>query len=105
MSSQTVLINLSRGGVVDEEALLLALQRRSIAGAAMDVFAVEPGGSTTSSLLRTLQHDDDENPLPLVVTPHLAWFSEATIKNLQRMVKENVEGWFAGTLPAQNIVI
>ncbi|TYT60419.1 D-2-hydroxyacid dehydrogenase [Natrialba swarupiae] len=42
MASDSVLINLARGGVVDEEALITALQRGEIAGAALDVFTTEP---------------------------------------------------------------
>ncbi|MCW8173667.1 hypothetical protein D8S78_23815 [Natrialba swarupiae] len=49
MASDSVLINLARGGVVDEEALITALQRGEIAGAALDVFTTEPFPRTRHS--------------------------------------------------------
>lgn len=62
MKPTAVLINVARGGVVVESDLLAALQARRIAGAAMDVFSVEP--LPADSPLLTLDN--------LVVTPHLA---------------------------------
>ncbi len=62
MKPSAVLINVARGGVVVESDLIEALQTRRIAGAAMDVFSVEP--LPADSPLLTLDN--------LVVTPHLA---------------------------------
>ena len=62
MKKTAVLINVARGGVVDESALVTALREREIAGAAMDVYAIEP--LPADSELLTLDN--------LVVTPHLA---------------------------------
>ena len=62
MKPTAVLVNVARGGVVVESDLLAALQARRIAGAAMDVFSVEP--LPADSPLLTLDN--------LVVTPHLA---------------------------------
>ncbi len=62
MKKTAVLINVARGGVVDESALVTALREREIAGAAMDVYAIEP--LPADSDLLTLDN--------LVVTPHLA---------------------------------
>ncbi|HEV2552664.1 MAG TPA: 2-hydroxyacid dehydrogenase [Bosea sp. (in: a-proteobacteria)] len=62
MKKTAVLINVARGGVVDESALVTALRARAIAGAAMDVYAIEP--LPADSELLTLDN--------LVVTPHLA---------------------------------
>lgn len=62
MKKTAVLINVARGGVVDESALVTALRDREIAGAAMDVYAIEP--LPADSDLLTLDN--------LVVTPHLA---------------------------------
>lgn len=62
MKKTAVLINVARGGVVDESALVTALRAREIAGAAMDVYAIEP--LPADSDLLTLDN--------LVVTPHLA---------------------------------
>jgi phosphoglycerate dehydrogenase-like enzyme len=62
MKKTAVLVNVARGGVVAEDALIEALRNREIAGAAMDVFAVEP--LPADSPLLALDN--------LVVTPHLA---------------------------------
>ena len=62
MKKTAVLVNVARGGVVDEAALIAALRARTIAGAAMDVFSIEP--LPADSELLTLDN--------LLVTPHLA---------------------------------
>lgn len=70
MQRHALIVNVARGGIVDEEALAEALRQGSIAGAALDVFAQEP---TTSSPLFDLDN--------VVVTPHLgASTSEAQDK-------------------------
>ncbi|KAE8373959.1 D-isomer specific 2-hydroxyacid dehydrogenase [Aspergillus bertholletiae] len=91
MPAQTVLINVARGGIVDEEALFHALKEESISGAAVDVYANEPIGRGDSPLL-----SPDAETLNLVLTPHLAWFSERTLQNLQAAVKSTVERWCIG---------
>jgi D-3-phosphoglycerate dehydrogenase len=62
MKKTAVLINVARGGVVNEAELVVALRNREIAGAAMDVYSVEP--LPADSDLLTLDN--------IVVTPHLA---------------------------------
>ena len=62
MKKTAVLVNCARGGVVNEADLVDALRAREIAGAAMDVYAIEP--LPPESELLTLDN--------LVVTPHLA---------------------------------
>jgi phosphoglycerate dehydrogenase-like enzyme len=62
MKKTAVLINCARGGVVNEAELVVALRDREIAGAAMDVYAIEP--LPADSELLTLDN--------IVVTPHLA---------------------------------
>jgi lactate dehydrogenase-like 2-hydroxyacid dehydrogenase len=91
MSPHAVLINVARGGIVDEQALLDALKRGAIAGAATDVYAVEPAGRSDSPLL-----SDEAKGLNLVLTPHLAWYSEKTLQNLQASLKNTVEKWCVG---------
>jgi glycerate dehydrogenase len=91
MSQHAVLINVSRGGVVDEEALVKALRENKIAGAATDVFFKEPAGPENSPLLAEGTED-----LNLVVTPHLAWLSQRTAKGYSKLLKDGVERWFTG---------
>ncbi|KAF7597541.1 hypothetical protein BBP40_000019 [Aspergillus hancockii] len=98
MSHHAVLINVSRGGVVDEAALVKALRENQIAGAATDVFLKEPAGPETSTLLEKGTED-----LNLVVTPHLAWLSQRTAKGYSQLLKDGVEGWFTGE--RNNIVV
>ena len=62
MKPTAILVNVARGGVVNEAELVVALRNRVIAGAAMDVYAIEP--LPADSELLTLDN--------LVVTPHLA---------------------------------
>ncbi|GAA2008564.1 C-terminal binding protein [Nakamurella flavida] len=63
-----VLVNVSRGGLVDEAALVEALTDGHLAGAALDVFADEP--LPQASPLRSAPN--------LVLTPHIAWYSSAS---------------------------
>ena len=66
MKKTAYLINVSRGGIVDEKALYEALKEKWIAGAALDVFEKEP--CSPDNPLFTLDN--------IVVTPHIAWFTE-----------------------------
>lgn len=90
-SHHTVVINVSRGGVVNEEAIVKALKEEKIGGAATDVFFEEPAGPDNSVLL-----GEDTKDLNLVVTPHLAWLAQKTLVNQSQMVKRIVEEWTAG---------
>ncbi|GAF13725.1 D-3-phosphoglycerate dehydrogenase [Bacillus sp. JCM 19045] len=81
MKQTAYLINVSRGGIVDETALVEALQQKEIAGAALDVFEQEP-----------VPHD---HPLlhcdQFLCTPHMAWYSEqAAIELKQKVAQEAV---------------
>jgi phosphoglycerate dehydrogenase-like enzyme len=89
MHRSAVLVNISRGGIVDEAALIKALEGEIIAGAASDVFIQEPADSGNSIMVAA-------RGLNLVLTPHIAWVSSTTTGNLQRIVRENVEAWCAG---------
>jgi glycerate dehydrogenase len=91
MSKQAVLINVARGGIVDEKALVEALRDGEISGAGLDVFANEPIGRGDSPLL-----EGEADGLNLVLSPHLAWFAERTLENLQTGVKKTVEQWCVG---------
>lgn len=79
------LINVSRGTVVDEQALVDALKQKRIAGAGMDVVAVEP--HVPPELLAM------DN---VVVLPHLASGTRETRKVMGDMVLENIECYLAG---------
>ncbi|KAL4914052.1 D-isomer specific 2-hydroxyacid dehydrogenase [Aspergillus aurantiobrunneus] len=91
MSPHAVVINVSRGGTVDEEALFQALRERRISGAATDVFEEEPAGPGTTPLLAGEAKD-----LNLIATPHLAWLSQRTSVNYAAKLKKAVDCWAAG---------
>ncbi|MDH5632209.1 MAG: 2-hydroxyacid dehydrogenase [Gammaproteobacteria bacterium] len=90
MKKSALLINTARGGIVDETALLRALEDEQIGGAGIDVLAVEPPVDV-SCLLKA----DRPN---LVVTPHIAW---ASVQSRQRLINEvarNIAAYQAGEL-------
>jgi D-3-phosphoglycerate dehydrogenase / 2-oxoglutarate reductase len=74
------LINVARGGLVDESALLEALDESRLAGAGLDVLAVEPAPAG---------HPLIGHPR-VVMTPHSAWYSEEAMRDLQRLLAEDV---------------
>lgn len=100
MSTAAVLINVSRGGVVDEVALLQALRDGEIAGSATDVFVTEPsnaGHHWKEGDTPLLQVSAEEaHALNLVVTPHVAWYTQDTFQSYISTFKNNVESWVAG---------
>ncbi|TVY30687.1 Glycerate dehydrogenase [Lachnellula hyalina] len=89
MDSRSLLVNVARGGVVDEDALVKALQNGWISGAAVDVFASEPVTPSTSPLLA----DGIPN---LTLSPHVAWYADSSIKNVQATINSNIESFVAG---------
>ena len=89
MKPSALLINTSRGGVVDEAALVRALQEKRLGGAALDVFEVEP--LPAGSLLRSMEQ--------VTLTPHYAASSQDSIKHLQRTVTDSVEAMLRGHWP------
>lgn len=99
MNPHAVIVNISRGGIINEAAAVAALREGLIAGYATDVFEVEPAeGAKDSPLLAPEARD-----LNLTVTPHVAWFGERTRSNLVKMLKENIESFIAGS--PQNEVV
>jgi D-3-phosphoglycerate dehydrogenase / 2-oxoglutarate reductase len=75
MKPQALLINTSRGGLVDTAALLSALTSKSIAGAALDVIEEEP----LSGDHELLQFKN------VVINSHIAWYSSHSVIELQRL--------------------
>ncbi len=88
MKRSAILINTARGGIVNEAALLTALQSGQIAGAGVDVLSEEPPRLGNPLL-------DAELP-NLLVTPHVAWASVETVEKLAEQLIGNVEAFLQG---------
>lgn len=88
MKSDALLINTSRGAVVDNRALATALRERRIGGAAIDVLDVEP-----PPLDHPLLADDIPN---LIVTPHSAWAGRQARQKVVDETVANIRAFVAG---------
>jgi phosphoglycerate dehydrogenase-like enzyme len=86
MRPTAYLVNTSRGPLVDENALINALKNRTIAGAALDVYDVEP--LAESHPLRSLDN--------VLATPHIGFVTEDTYRIFYRDTVENVTAWLSG---------
>lgn len=98
MRPDAILVNVARGGIVVEDALLKALQDGKIAGAGVDVFDTEPASPETSVLLET-----EADGVNLVVTPHTAWVALDTTANYQRVLQENIDAFIEDKLPEERL--
>jgi phosphoglycerate dehydrogenase-like enzyme len=87
MKPTAFLVNTSRAGLVDQDALMDALRGKRIGGAGLDVFPVEP-----------LPADDPVRRLDnVVLTPHLGYVSEDNFKVFYENALEAVKAWAAGS--------
>ncbi|CAK7231129.1 hypothetical protein SBRCBS47491_007827 [Sporothrix bragantina] len=99
MQPDAILINVARGGIVNEEALVMALRERRIGGAGVDVFDYEPASVQSSPIVAATAQGD----LNLIATGHTAWVSASTRANYQRTVQENVERFIRGTVDDERV--
>jgi glycerate dehydrogenase len=88
MKRTALLINTARGGLVDEAALIQALDQGLIAGAGFDVLTVEPPKDGHPLL-------DVRRP-NFILTPHIAWASDGAMQFLADQLIDNIELWAAG---------
>ena len=84
MKQSAILVNVARGGIVDEAALAEALDRGSVAGAALDVFSREPLAADNPLL-------GIREPDRLLLSPHNAWSPREAIDVLVGCIAENIE--------------
>jgi D-3-phosphoglycerate dehydrogenase len=89
MEKKPILINTSRGPIVDEKALIQALAEGRVSGAGLDVLEKEP--------------PDPKNPLlkmeNVILSPHVGFYSVESISELKRRTAENVSAVLLGKLP------
>jgi glycerate dehydrogenase len=90
MERRPLLINAARGGLVDEPALIRALDRDLIAGAGFDVATEEP--APPDHPLLTLAGRPN-----FILTPHVAWASAQAIQALADQLIDNIEAFVAGS--------
>ena len=91
MKSGAYLINVSRGGLVDEAALADALLKQVIAGAATDVFVEEPPGAADP----LLKVPEDK----ILFSPHIAGLSPESVRRIMMESAENIARALAGQDP------
>jgi phosphoglycerate dehydrogenase-like enzyme len=86
MKPTSYLVNTARGPIVDEAALLETMRQKKIAGAAIDVYSVEP--LPVDRPFRKLDN--------MVLTPHLGYVTEEGFRNHYRQMVEGIDAWFKG---------
>ena len=87
MKPSSIIINVARGGIIDEAALAEALNSGWVAAAALDVFSVEP--------LRESPLYDVKDRYRLLASPHNAWSAAEAIDRLIECVAQNIITWLA----------
>lgn len=93
MKPSAILVNVARGALVDEDALVEALETGRIAGAALDVFASEPLPAS-----HPLAGRDD-----VVLTSHAAFYSEDSVAEVRRKAFEDVARVLGGSAPLRPV--
>ena len=87
MKPSACLINTARGGLVDESALLDALNNGKIRAAGLDVLTIEPPPMAHPVLGALLKHPR------AYITPHIAYYSEEGLRDMQIKTAENIVAW------------
>jgi glycerate dehydrogenase len=90
MKRRPLIINTARGGLVDEAALVEALDAGLISGAAFDVVTTEPPAADNPLMRIAGRHN-------VIITPHVAWASNEAQQDLADQLMDNIESFVAGT--------
>jgi glycerate dehydrogenase len=89
MKRQPLIVNTARGGLVDEAALVEALEEGWISGAGFDVVSTEPPAKDHPLMRAAMRHN-------VILTPHVAWASDEAQQGLADQLIENIENFVAG---------
>jgi phosphoglycerate dehydrogenase-like enzyme len=94
MKPGAILINTSRGAIVDELALIEALREKRLAGAGLDVFSTEP--LPVTSELRTLTN--------VLLTPHVGWKVRDVLHEFVEIAADQLEAWISTGLSRDEVL-
>ncbi|HSY76535.1 MAG TPA: NAD(P)-dependent oxidoreductase [Bacteroidia bacterium] len=94
MKPGSVLVNTSRGGIINEPALISALTNGPLSAAGLDVFAQEP--LSADSPLRVLNN--------VVLTPHIGWTVEEVFEEFAQIACTQLQQYIQGILPASELL-
>ncbi|KAI1445662.1 D-isomer specific 2-hydroxyacid dehydrogenase [Annulohypoxylon stygium] len=92
MPPEAVIVNVSRGGVMNTAAVIQALREKRISGVAVDVFDREPASSEDDSAFLVAGTTD----LNLTLSPHVGYFSTKTVLTMLSMVKAHIKNYVLG---------
>jgi glycerate dehydrogenase len=96
MKKRPIIVNTARGGLVDEAALVRALDEGLISGVGFDVVDGEPPATDNPLMQAASRHN-------VILTPHVAWASDEAQQALADQLMDNIEAFVAGR--AQNLVL
>ena len=94
MKPGAILINTSRGAIVDEAALIEALREKRLAGAGLDVFSTEPLSQTSE--LRTMPN--------VLLSPHVGWKVKEVLHEFVEIAADQLEAWLSTGLSRNEVL-
>lgn len=94
MKPGAILINTSRGAIIDEPALIEALREKRLAGAGLDVFCTEPLPETSE--LRTLPN--------ILLTPHVGWKVRDVLHEFVEIAADQLSAWLMTGLSGKEVL-
>ncbi|MEA3398910.1 MAG: NAD(P)-dependent oxidoreductase [Patescibacteria group bacterium] len=107
MKKESMLINTSRGGLIDTDALIQALNKKQIAGVALDVLELETDfkreaqiissdGCSKERLKVLVENEDLIHRDNVIITPHLAFYTEEATQRILKTTYQNINAFLKG---------